>query len=72
MERVVGPCALLSGGERDRAILRVSPAASEQEIRNAYMKLLLVCHPDKNKGHARAGDAFREVTRAYKSLTHQA
>lgn len=43
-------------------ILEISPAASQQEIKDAYKRLAFLKHPDKNLGDiARACAAFQQV-----------
>ena len=65
-----GDGALLQ--ERDRrarAILGVASAAGMPEIRRAFRRLSLACHPDTNPRDADAAWRFRLVCCAYKFLT---
>lgn len=50
-------------------VLGVSKTASAQEIKQAYRKLALEYHPDRNKDKA-AGEKFKEVTKAYEVLSN--
>lgn len=54
-------------------ILGVSKDASESEIKKAYRKIALECHPDRQSGKSddekkKAEDKFKEATKAYDVL----
>ncbi len=49
-------------------VLGVSKSASEEEIKKAYRKLAMECHPDRNPGSKEAEDRFKECTEAYEVL----
>jgi molecular chaperone DnaJ len=48
--------------------LGVSRGASELEIKKAYRKLAMECHPDRNNGSKEAEEKFKAVTEAYDVL----
>lgn len=50
-------------------ILKVSPSASESEIKKAYRKLAKEYHPDKNKDDQNANEMFQKVAEAYEILS---
>lgn len=50
-------------------VLEVNRNASEIEIKKAYRKLALKCHPDKNPGDHQAEERFKELTEAYAVLS---
>jgi len=50
--------------------LAVSPQATAAEIKKAYRQLVRVWHPDVSD-HPAAGDAFRALDEAYKTLTDE-
>ena len=49
-------------------VLGVQKTATEQDLKQAYRKLALMYHPDKNKGDASAEEKFKEATEAYEVL----
>ena len=49
------------------ALLGVPPAAAITDLKKAYRKLCLWCHPDKTP-HPRAADAFLLVCSAFELL----
>jgi molecular chaperone DnaJ len=49
-------------------ILGLSKDASEEDIKKAYRKLALQCHPDRNPGNKDAEEKFKEATEAYEVL----
>ncbi len=50
-------------------ILGVSRTASKEEIRQAYRKLALKYHPDRNPGNKEAEERFKEAAEAYSVLS---
>ncbi len=48
--------------------LGVSRNASAEEIKKAYRKLAMDCHPDRNSGDKKAEHKFREINEAYDVL----
>lgn len=50
-------------------ILRVSPDADEQTIKQAYRKLARQHHPDVNPGNKEAEEKFKTINEAYQALS---
>jgi molecular chaperone DnaJ len=48
--------------------LGVARGASELEIKKAYRKLAMACHPDRNNGSKEAEEKFKAITEAYDVL----
>lgn len=51
------------------AVLQVDPSASSRQIRSAFKRLVIACHPDKNPGRrAWSESRVRELIEAYEVL----
>ncbi|MCZ0933022.1 MAG: DnaJ domain-containing protein [Oligoflexia bacterium] len=49
-------------------ILNVSPTAKTEEIKQAYLKLVKIYHPDKNRGSRLAEKKFQQINSAWEVL----
>ena len=49
-------------------VLSVARDATEADIKKAYRKLAMECHPDRNNGDKTAEERFKLVTEAYEVL----
>jgi DnaJ domain len=52
----------------DFAVLGLRPSAGEDEIRDAYRRLVKLHHPDRNPGDPKALATFRRLTESYAAL----
>ncbi|MCW8194703.1 molecular chaperone DnaJ [Proteobacteria bacterium 005FR1] len=50
-------------------VLGVSKGASEQELKKAYRRIAMKCHPDRNPDDKTAEDKFKEASEAYEVLS---
>ena len=61
-------CAFTSASDPYK-VLGVKPGASEKEIKDAYKKMALKHHPDRNPGDPSAEKRFKAVSEAYAQLS---
>ncbi len=50
-------------------VLDVNRDSSEDQIKQAYRKLALKFHPDRNQGDKEAEQKFKEISQAYDVIT---
>ena len=50
-------------------ILGVAKSASDDEIKKAYRRIAMKCHPDRNPGDKAAEEQFKEASSAYEVLS---
>ena len=50
-------------------ILGVARTATDSQIKTAYRKLAMECHPDRNPGDHAAEEKFKEAAEAYAILS---
>lgn len=50
-------------------VLGVSRGAGEEDLKKAYRRLAVQCHPDRNPGNKQAEERFKEINEAYQVLS---
>ena len=51
--------------------LGIRPDASAEEIKKAYRRLVMECHPDRNRGNPDSEDRLKEINEAYHILGNE-
>lgn len=52
-------------------LLGVARNSTPEEIKKAYRKLAMIHHPDKNQGHKKSEEKFKEISEAYDVLSDE-
>uniref|UniRef100_A0A0X3PW34 J domain-containing protein n=1 Tax=Schistocephalus solidus TaxID=70667 RepID=A0A0X3PW34_SCHSO len=65
------PRKLSSEGQSLYQLLGIEKNAPPEDVRKAYRKLALRCHPDKNPDDPNAGEKFAEINRAHAILSDE-
>lgn len=53
------------------SLLGIQKDASTEEIKKAYRKKALECHPDRNQNDPKAAETFKKVSEAYEALSDE-
>lgn len=67
--RYTVPLSGTIASSEDFKLLGVDRAASEDEVKRAFRRRAFETHPDRNPSDALAADRFKDVVRAYESIT---
>lgn len=64
-----GSATFLSKNNRNHYdSLKLTPKATQAEVKTAYYKLSMQYHPDRNAGSEAASEQFRDISAAYEVL----
>jgi curved DNA-binding protein CbpA len=50
-------------------VLRITPDATQREVKQAYRRLAMQFHPDHNPAKPEAAERFKQIQQAYEILT---